>query len=319
MPKISVIIPAYNAQEFIDKCLASIENQTFNDFEVVIINDGSEDNTLEIINKYVGKDERFNCYTKENGGQAIARNFAIDKAAGEYITFVDADDYISETMLEKLYSKIAEDNSEICVCNLKTFGKEEKIIKKFEQKSNNDKKNMIISDPGPTGYLIKKSIMVDNEIYFLENHVYEDLAIIPVLGIVINKISRIDEELYFYLVHAGSTMKQENYNEKLEDIFDAISHLYKAFEKRDQENLYKEELEYIYIKHFLHAASLRFFKFSDKENLIIKIADIMRELFPNWKNNKYYKTESIKYKIVCNLIYRKKFKLLKSILKKDGK
>jgi len=319
MPKISVIIPAYNAKAHIDKCLTSIMEQTFNDFEVIIVNDGSTDNTLELINKYTNKDGRFICYTQENNGQAAARNFAIEKAVGEYITFIDADDYVENTMLEKLYLKMIEKGADACACNIKTFGQKEITIKKMENKASNDKKNMMISDPGPTGCLIKRSIIIDNELYFLEKHIYEDLAVVPLWWIYINKISCVDEELYYYLIHTGSIMKQEQYDVKLEDIFDSINHLYKEFKKRDKENLYKEEVEYIYIKHFLHAASLRFFRFSDKEYLIIKIADIMKELFPNWKKNKYYKTEKFKYKVVCNLIYMKKLKLLKQVLKKDEK
>ena len=100
-PIVSVIVPVYNTQKFIDRCLKSIIRQTFKDFEIVIINDGSTDNSLDICKSYSLQDDRIRIFTKENGGLASARNAGIAKARGEYIKFVDSDDEIPDDCLEK--------------------------------------------------------------------------------------------------------------------------------------------------------------------------------------------------------------------------
>ena len=105
-PKISVIVPIYNVEEYLEKCLDSLVNQTLKDIEIILINDGSPDNSEEIVNKYLKKyKEKIIYHKKENEGQGIARNYGINLAKGEFISFVDSDDYVDKTMFEKLYNK----------------------------------------------------------------------------------------------------------------------------------------------------------------------------------------------------------------------
>ncbi len=101
--KVSILVPAYNAEKYIERCLDSLIQQTLKDIEIIIINDGSTDATLEICEKFCTRDKRVHVYTKQNGGHGIARNMGIEKANGEFIGFVDADDYIDLDMYEKLY------------------------------------------------------------------------------------------------------------------------------------------------------------------------------------------------------------------------
>lgn len=107
--KVSIIIPAYNASAFIVKCLDSVIRQTYPDFEVIIVNDGSTDNTLQIIDEYAKKDKRIKVFTQENSGVSFARNTALSKACGEYITYVDADDTLPETAIEDMVTLMTED------------------------------------------------------------------------------------------------------------------------------------------------------------------------------------------------------------------
>ena len=102
MNKVSVIIPVYNTSKYLDKCIDSLVNQTLDDIEFIMVNDGSTDNSKEIIEKWVKKDKRIKLYNKENGGQASARNLGLTKAEGEYIAFLDSDDYISYDMYKTL-------------------------------------------------------------------------------------------------------------------------------------------------------------------------------------------------------------------------
>lgn len=122
MPKISVIIPVYNVENYLRECLDSIINQTFKDIEIICVDDCSTDNSLDILNEYAQKDNRIKVFEqKENSGQGAARNFGISIAQGEYITFVDPDDYIESTMYEKMYNQAKTLNSEIVMCDVQKF------------------------------------------------------------------------------------------------------------------------------------------------------------------------------------------------------
>ena len=310
-PIISVIIPCYNVEKYLNKCLDSVLNNTFKDIEVIAIDDGSKDSTYEILKEYEKKDSRMIISTKKNTGQANTRNIAINKANGDYILFLDSDDYIDIDMLDKLYNK-ASKGFDIVVCDAKGIDENGNILNTivFNEYTNDNIKNYIVNSSGPCWKLIKSSIVKDNKLTFYENHIYEDVAVVPAWGVYANSIGYVSGTYYYYLIRNNSTMNQVSYNKKLEDIFDSLDNLSKLFD-----NKYSEELEYIYIDHLLHAASLRFFKFN-KLDMIDKIVKIMNDRFPNWNKNSYFKKQGIKYKIVCNLFYRKKYKLLKLILKK---
>lgn len=120
MPKVSVIIPVYNVQEYLRECLDSLVNQTIKeDLEVIIVNDGSKDKSQNIIDEYVEKYPKlFKSYIKENGGQGSARNYGVKKASGEYIGFVDSDDYIENDMYEILYNEGIKKKLDIVVCDM---------------------------------------------------------------------------------------------------------------------------------------------------------------------------------------------------------
>lgn len=102
MPKFSIIIPVFNVEVYLNQCLDSIVNQSFSDFEVICINDGSTDNSLDILNNYAKKDNRFKVFTQENQGQGTARNKALDLAQGQYVLFIDPDDWIESDMFKNL-------------------------------------------------------------------------------------------------------------------------------------------------------------------------------------------------------------------------
>ena len=118
MPKVSVIVPVYNVEKYIDKCLESLVNQTLKDIEIIIVNDGSTDNSIKIVEEYKEKYKNKIIYLeKENGGLSDARNYGIQYAKGEYIAFLDSDDYVDRKMYEKLYNKAIENNSDIVECD----------------------------------------------------------------------------------------------------------------------------------------------------------------------------------------------------------
>ncbi len=318
MKRVSIIVPVWNVEQYLRKCLDSLVNQTFKDIEIVIINDSSPDNSQAIIDEYKKNyPDLISCYIKENGGQASARNLGLKKCHGEYITFVDSDDWVDTEMVEKMYNQAINTNSDIVVCE--AYSVVDGNVKKldiFKSENLDFYKKYIVNTPGACwGQLIKKDIITNNDLYFLEHHFYEDIAVMPALCLFSKRITYLNECLYYYLVRNGSTMKQVKYSQSLEDIFDSLDYLSNIFIKNNSFEKYYDELEHIYIDHLLHAASLRFFGF-EKYDQLAKIVEIMKQKYPKWKKNKYYKMHGIKYKIICSLFYKKKYKLLKSILKR---
>jgi len=112
MDKISVIVPVYNVEKYVKKCLESISNQTYKNIEIIIVNDGATDNSEKICREFVGNEDRAKLYTKENGGLSSARNHGMQFVTGNYVLFIDSDDYISEEMIEELYNNIKAESRE---------------------------------------------------------------------------------------------------------------------------------------------------------------------------------------------------------------
>lgn len=113
----SIVIPAYNSEKHLNKCLKSVLEQRFESFEIIIIDDGSVDNTYEIAKKYEKKDARVRAYKKFNGGVASARNMGIINAEGKYIVFLDSDDILNEGVLEQIYSQLSDSDCDMAICN----------------------------------------------------------------------------------------------------------------------------------------------------------------------------------------------------------
>lgn len=312
--KISVIVPVYNVEEYLEKCLNSLVNQTLKDIEIIVVNDGSPDNSQQIIDKYAKKYKNIKAYSKPNGGLSDARNFGIQKATGEYIIFIDSDDYVAPEMLEKMYKKAMDDKLDIVVCNsINVYPNGvEVIVKSNNNYSEDTVKNYLLAPPMAVIRLYKKELF--DTIKFKKGIYYEDLELTPKLVKCTKNIGFIDEAFYYYLQRDGSIMKQKEFNAKMLDIFTVLES-----NKKDLEKQYKDEIEYMYISHLLRTASLRFLDYSGYQENINKIIETIKEYYPNWKHNKYYQKSSIKMKIICHLAYHNQTKILKLIKKITNK
>lgn len=224
--------------------------------------------------------------------------------SGKYIIFIDADDSLEPNMLKTLYNQAKKENSDLVICDYyEVYDNKKRIIKAIKKLSPNDRINYMFSNPSPWNKLIRTKILKENNIKFLEDYIYEDMATIPIFTDYLNKISYIETPLYNYIIRSGSTMRQETYNKKLESIFVAIDFLHSEFKNRNMYNKYKEELEFLTINHLLYAASGRFIQYPEGNESLKKIKNIMKISFPKWKKNKYYKTQNLVFKTTCNMFY----------------
>ncbi len=314
--KISTIIPVYNTEKYLEICLNSIVNQTIGleNIQVIIVNDGSTDNSENIIKNYLNKYSNIEYYKKENGGQSSARNLGLTKAKGEYISFVDSDDWLELEMYEVLYEMANTKKMDIVTCDFCTVKQTQKkyISTRFIK---NYKKNFIMVNTGPCNMIIKRSFLSKIKFQFPIGIIYEDLAVIPSLALYNIKIKLIEKAYYNYLIRENSSMNQTEYNDKLKDIFISIKILKKNFNLLDKNKVYNEELEFLFIRYLLMGASLRFIRFNDPKNCLQKISSLMQTNFPNWKNNKYFRKLSFRQRIIAFLVCKNRKKTLRLLFK----
>ena len=216
----SIIVPVYNVEKYLDKCLASILEQTYNDFECIIIDDGSPDNSNIIIDKYVKLDQRFKVIHQKNMGLSAARNAGLDIAKGDYIVFVDSDDYIANDYLEKFAAKIASTNAEIVVCGLTEVFKDYEKSIVFEDESTEVIKQNILADVWPSyawNKCYKKSLFAN--IRFPVGKIFEDILIIPEVCLYARKIVCIPDKLYYYNRHNENSITANLSSEKMYNHF----------------------------------------------------------------------------------------------------
>ncbi|MBQ3041417.1 MAG: glycosyltransferase [Clostridia bacterium] len=209
--KISIIVPVYKTEKYLDKCIESILNQTFKDFELILVDDGSPDNCGKICDEWAKKDDRIVVIHKENGGVSSARNTALNNIKGEYVGFVDSDDTIEPTMYEKLYNNLIDSNAQISVCDFKFITpsgvQENKSEIKTEIYDSSVALEVVLKGKPFAGHLCNKlfkaelfeNVRLDEDIY-----IFEDM--LAVLRILFNpiKIVYFSEPLYNYYLHENS-------------------------------------------------------------------------------------------------------------------
>ena len=243
MAKISIIVPVYNTERYLKECIDSLINQTLEDIEIIIINDGSTDDSDKIIKEY--DDKRIKYINKSNEGIGKTRNLGIEISIGEYLSFIDSDDYISLDFCEKMYKKAIKDNCDLVICDY--FEVREKIesikFKTFIDASLKENPQILNSiNLGPCNKIYKNSLFIDNNNRFEENLKYEDAPFVCKMLKSAKRIGKIDECLTYYVIHNNSqTTIRDN---KIFDIIKISDIIVKTFQN---ENYIKNELTNIIV------------------------------------------------------------------------
>ena len=201
---ISVVVPVYNVEKYIEKCLMSIIKQTYKNLEIIIIDDGSSDNSLDICQKMANIDPRIIIHHKKNGGLSSARNYGLKKSKGDYVIFIDSDDYTSESMIEKMHQSLLENETTLSVCGYIVEYKNEKTYANYKGKEVIESKEAFeqILQKGcffgsfAWNKLINKKLFRD--VLFPEGQFYEDINTMYKLIHKAGKISVVPENLYYY-------------------------------------------------------------------------------------------------------------------------
>ena len=310
--KVSVIVPVYNVEKYIEKCILSIKNQTLDDFECLIVDDGSKDNSVEIAKKLIEDDKRFIILTKENGGLSDARNYGLEKAKGEYVCFIDSDDYVDKDLLSLTYDKAKEYDSDIVCFDLYyDFGDGNLKISKGadynDVSSYIDNKEIIFNNNSANNKLYKRNFLKNKQ--FIKDMWYEDMAVIPVWIAEANNMSYVDKPLYYYVQREGSI--SHSANPKLFDIYLAINMI------KESLKLSSYEVRKLYFHNCLVMTVLRIKEIEDKSTRINYYKENINRLnsaYPEWHLDlKKEKEFSFKQRIIFYLLKHNKFELLDSL------
>lgn len=248
--KLSIIIPMYNAEKYIEKCIKSILNQTLEEIEIIIVNDGSTDNSLEIVKKYE-ENKKIIIQNNKNEGLTKTRNNALKLAKGKYIYFMDADDYLEENekILENLYNIIEKNEFDILIFDYfkDKVGKKEYIDSTDRTEDLIVNKNLYLKDLINEKYrgvvwnkIIKKSLYLENNINFLENiFMKEDLDVTLKLVYYSSKIGKIKKAYYNYVMHDNQGTKTISKEKRINDEYYLYLDLERFFEKNNNECILK--------------------------------------------------------------------------------
>ena len=237
MPKFSIIVPVYNLEKYIGKCLDSIFKQTYKDFEVIVVNDGSKDKSLDIIKKY-----DVVLIDQENKGVSESRNVAIKKAKGDYLVFVDGDDTIEEELLEKINDSL-EDNPDVVRYQLREVFDDNQVDYEetpFDTTTGEDAFSKIVNYhivEAIAIYAIKRSYYEKEKFTFEKNMLHEDFRLIPLVIMKANKVKSIPYIGYNYYQRSGSTMHSENYEKVKRKVDYFLNHYVYLIKEINKTNL----------------------------------------------------------------------------------
>ena len=295
MIKVSIIVPFYNVENYIEKCLQSLVNQTLEDIEILLVNDGSQDGTEVIAKQFVEKYPNKIIYLeKENGGLSDARNYAIPHAKGEYIAFLDSDDYVETNMYEEMYNKAKEENLDYVECDF-LWEYPDKTLESKGKQYNNKKEMFTHTRVVAWNKLIKREIVQSNHLEFPKGYRYEDVEFFYKLLPLIHHYGIIQKPFVHYVQRENSISNVQNTRTK--EIIDILGHVITYYKTKNLFDEYKEEIEYTYARYILCSSMLRMVMIEDKKERkeIINFAwKSLNTQFANWKKNTYLKEKGLK-------------------------
>lgn len=285
--KISVVVPVYQVEKYVADCIESICNQTYTNIEIILVDDGSKDNSGHICDSYREKDSRIQVIHKKNGGLSDARNYGIDRATGKYICFIDSDDMIANNYVEKLYSLIKNEKADIAICNLQEFRNK----KELELIKNNNETIKVFSSIEAIKELYNyetgvNMVIACNKLYkislfdgirYPEGKQHEDEFTTYKLLYKSQRTVYTDAKYYFYFKRDGSIMRQK-YNLKRLDCLTAFEERMDFFKQCNEKELYSLTFQrYCYLINVQYACCK---KYLPEEKKVLN--DLKKKMRKNW-------------------------------------
>ncbi|REC63356.1 glycosyltransferase family 2 protein [Chryseobacterium pennae] len=327
--RISIIVPVYNVESYLTKCLNSLVNQSHQNIEILVIDDGSKDNSGKIIKEYAEKyPNKIRAFTKENGGLSDARNFGLDRVTGDYIGFVDSDDYVAETMFEEMILLAEKHQSEIVICNIQKVDENGQVTQKLTQIPHMPEKIKledhfsVFSDISyfACNKLFKKELF--NQKRFKKGVHFEDIQLIPQLLLESETIAQTQNFHYQYLERTDSITK--THTERGLDILKAVQDVENVFGKSKYAHKRKElknfqifEGVYSFLAYLAFVKEEQaFYSMSDKLSVFIRERQIKIQDILNYSRfgTNYLLSLPVKKKIFYLLFFAGQKKLIRKLI-----
>ena len=316
--KLSIIIPIYNVEKYLDNCLSSVVYPQLDDYEIILVNDGSTDSSAEIITDYKHRfPDLITVVNKENGGLGSARNAGLKVATGDFVVFLDSDDYLSSNAVPEILKECQQDDFDICFFDQAFYNEDGREVMRYKGAEKDGIfsfdafPQILFSTPNAGNKIFRRSLFTDSGIEFPPRQWFEDVNSVYKLYLYANTMKYVPYAWNCHLQRTGSITHSKNTSRNLEmiDACEDLLSFYKSMGK------YCEELEYcIFYNELLTSV--------DRVNLIDKKSETQNTLidwfldnFPDYNKNKYIKSVPSKYKILIKLIFDRKFNLLNAILK----
>lgn len=319
---VSIIIPVYNVEKYLLECLDSVIAQTYSNIEIFLINDGSTDNSGKICDEYAQKDSRVKVIHKENGGVSSARNVGLDLTQGEYITFIDSDDFVDKTYIEKMYDALEKSNADLVFCKYANY-----IDKKIEYPQESIPKQLTVNNEDKEFidfisrfFALKKNIMgsacrvlyrkelINNYYFHLGIKISEDLLFLMQIIQNAKSINSIDEYLYFYRkVETSITQKyKKDYLQGQLNLYLALKNIFELFKSKNSRKIF--EMYNALLCYYVFSNELKFKQINRKENICQIRGSELYKYFKLKNGLRIYGVKrKIKFLVVWFLI---KFKLI---------
>lgn len=280
---VSIIIPVYNVASCLRRCIESLTNQKYVHIEIIVIDDGSTDKSLDILNEIQKKDARLVIISQKNSGQAAARNRGIDIAQGEYIMFVDSDDYVSPEFVSKPLELMNSSDSDLIVFDVLFISDQNKEYRRSGTRLS-DSSSMSVNK------LYKKDLW--NTIRFPIGYWYEDLGTIPIVVATALKVTKLNDATYYYTRDRQNSQSNTINFDKLLDTIPMCERVYcLVTEAQPNSKFMRNELKLLFIDHLVNNTMLlKFIDINKKEQrikMIDAISDELQKYFPDWKLSDY--------------------------------
>jgi len=322
--KVSIIVTVYNVEKYLEKCLNSLVNQTLDNIEIIIVNDGSPDNSFKMIKEYSKKYPKIiKEYTIENSGLGEARNYGLDKCNGKYIMYVDSDDYIEKNMAEDLYNLAEKENSDVVICGYNVINEDTNEIIKHETayspiEPTNFLYSLLFGKTAVWNKLYKKELIQNNKIKYRSRVWYEDVDFSFKVYTKSKKVSFINKSYYNYLIRSGSIMNNDNL-ERTSELCQSFDEVIKYSKENKVYEKYQKEIEFYCLFHMYICGITRIIntnnRMSYKKRKINEYRKYLAENFPDYRKNIYLPKLPRSNKMLYYLINLKFYYTIKIIFK----
>ena len=308
MPKASVIVPVYNVEAYLEKCVQSILRQTEQDFELLLVDDGSTDSSGQLCEGLAKKDSRIRVIHQENQGLGGARNTGIREAKGDWLLLVDSDDWIEPQILEKALEAGLREEADMVVFPFRSVDEEGRELAVFRENipvgrafALKERKDILLTAPVAWNKLYRTAFFRETGLAYPSRVWYEDIRTTPKLMALARRMVFLDGIGYNYLQRQGSIMNSGKVARNVE-IIQAFDDILPWFREHGLFAEYRQELEYLAVFHAYLTASVRVILADRKSPLLARLAAYLQEQFPTWRKNAYLPRLGAKRRLLVSLL-----------------